>query len=70
MESDGMMMIVSTNTADDGAAALEIDCALSHNVPIVGVDVRYKFEGKIPEKLVGKMTKYGWEWFAKFIDGL
>lgn len=69
-ESDGMMMIVTTNTADDGAAAWEIDCALSHNVPIVGVDIRYKFEGKIPEKLVGKMTRYGWEWFAEFIDGV
>ncbi len=69
-ESDGVMMIVSANTAQDSSAVWQIDCALSNNIPIVGVDVRYKFEGNIPEKLVERMTRYGWEWFAEFINSL
>jgi hypothetical protein len=68
--SDGVIMLVSENTVLDEKAGWEIECALSNNVPIAGVDIRNKFEGKIPEKLVGKMTRYGWEWFAAFIDGL
>jgi len=70
IESDGVMIIVTENTALDDAAAWEIEAALYNNVPIVGIDIRSKSEGKIPEKLVGKMTRYGWEWFAKFINGL
>ncbi len=54
----------------DEAALWEIDCAVSHAVPIVGVDVGQNPDNEIPEKLEGKMTKYGWEWFAWFIDAL
>lgn len=70
IESDGVMIIVSENTALDEAAVWEIEAALYNNVPIVGIDIRNKSEGNIPEKLVGKMTRYGWEWFATFINGL
>lgn len=69
-ESDGMMIIVSAHTELDSIAIWEIDCAISNNVPIVGVDVEKNPEGNIPEILIGKMTRYGWEWFAKFINGL
>ena len=69
-ESDGVMMMVSEDTASDSNAAWEIDCPISNGVPIVGVDIRQDPDGTIPEKLVGKMTRYGWEWFAEFIDGL
>ncbi len=70
IESDGVMIIVSENTKLDDIAAWEIDASLHNNVPIVGIDIRHKSEGKIPEKLVGKMTRYGWEWFAEFINCL
>ena len=69
-ESDGVMIVVSEDTALDSNAAWEIDCALLNSVPIVGVDIRKDLDGTIPDKLVGKMTRYGWEWFAEFIDGL
>lgn len=69
-KSDGVMIMVSEHTAFDSDAAWEIDCALSNTVPLVGVDVRKDFNGNIPKKLVGRMTRYGWEWFAKFIDSL
>jgi len=69
-ESDGVMVIVSRHTALDSLAAWEIDCALSNRVPIVGVDIGKNPDGNIPKKLVGKMTRYGWEWFARFFDGL
>jgi hypothetical protein len=68
--ANGVMMLVSNHTASDACAAWEIDCAVSNDIPIVGVDIRKKCEGAIPTELVGKMTKYGWEWFAAFIDGL
>jgi hypothetical protein len=69
-KSDGVMIMVSEHTALDFGAAWEIECALSNSVPVVGVDIRKYPDGNIPKKLVGKMTRYGWEWFAKFIDGL
>jgi hypothetical protein len=69
-KSDGVMIMVSEHTALDSDATWEIDCALSNTVPIVGVDIRKDPDGNIPKKLVGKMTRYGWEWFAEFIDGL
>lgn len=69
-KSDGVMILVSPQTTTDCYAIWEIDCAVSDNVPIVGVDIS-KYPGvEIPDKLVGKMTKYGWEWFAEFINGL
>jgi len=69
-ESDGVMIIVSKHTTSDSLALWEIDCAVSNTVPVVGVDIGQNPEGNIPKKLVGKMTKYGWEWFAMFFDGL
>ena len=68
--SDGVMMIVSKNTVKDGNALWQIDFAVNNNVPIAGVDIRNNGEGDIPAKLVGKMTKYGWEWFTEFINRL
>jgi len=69
-ESDGVMIMVSQHTAMDSGAAWEIECALANNVSVVGVDIRKKSEGHIPKGLEGKMTRYGWEWFAAFIDEL
>jgi len=67
---DGVMIIVSTQTSHDCIVLWEIDYCLSHNIPVVGVDIRHKSEGPIPRSLVGKMTRFGWEWFAEFFDGL
>lgn len=69
-KSNGVMMLVSDRTAADSDTAWEIDCALSNDVPIVGVDIRKNPHADVPGKLAGKMTKYGWEWFADFIDEL
>ena len=70
LHSDGVMMIVSERTVHDENALWQIDYAAINKVPIVGVDIRQKSEGEIPEKLVGRMTKYGWEWFSEFINCL
>lgn len=67
---EGVMMIVSAQTSKDPLALWEIDCSLSNQIPIVGVDIRRKSEGNIPTNLAGKMTNYGWEWFAEFLNGL
>ncbi len=68
--ADGVMMLVSENTIKDENALWQIDCALENKIPIVGVDVRNRLEGEIPTKLIGKMTRYGWEWFTEFINDL
>ncbi|MCP4669945.1 MAG: hypothetical protein GY857_01445 [Desulfobacula sp.] len=69
-EADGVFMLVSEDTVKDENAVWEIDYAITHNIPIAGVDIRNRFKGKLPEKLVGKMTRYGWEWFAEFINNI
>jgi len=67
---DGVMIIVSVQTSKDPLALWEIDCSISNSIPIVGVDVRRNSKGNIPANLAGKMTRYGWEWFAAFFNGL
>lgn len=67
---DGVMIIVSAETYKDPLALWEIHCSLSNRIPIVGVDVRPKSEGIIPENLEGKIIKFGWEWFAAFFNRL
>ncbi|MBT4876527.1 MAG: hypothetical protein HN978_19660 [Desulfobacula sp.] len=69
-ELDGVMIIVSAQTSNDPLALWEIDCSSSNCIPIVGVDVRRNYEGIIPTNLVGKMTRYVWEWFAEFFNRL
>ena len=67
---DGVMIIVSAQTVKDPLSLYEIDCSLAHRIPIVGVDIRRNSDGIIPTNLEGKMTKFGWEWFAEFFNGL
>lgn len=67
---DGVMIIVSAQTEKDPLSLWEIDCSLAHRIPIVGVDVRRYSDDSIPTNLEGKMTKFGWEWFAEFFNGL
>ena len=69
-KADGVMFIVSEHTSNDSNAIWEIECVQANNIPIVGVDVRRTSEGTLPPHLVGRMMKYGWEWFAEFFDGL
>lgn len=64
------MIMVSEHTAAASGVVWEIECALANHVPVVGVNIRKSSKGDIPKGLEGKMTRYGWEWFAGFIDGL
>lgn len=70
MGVDGVMIIVSAQTLTDPLSLWGIDCAVSNNIPIVGIDIGKHSDDAIPKKLAGKMTKYGWEWFAEFINAL
>ena len=69
-EIDGVMIIVSTHTSTDPLALYQIDCSIANDIPVVGVDVRFKFEGDMPQNLAGKMIKFGWEWFVQFFNRL
>ncbi|MBU0960695.1 MAG: TIR domain-containing protein [Proteobacteria bacterium] len=68
--ANGVMILISAQTSKDSLALWEIDCSLSNKIPIVGVDIRQNSESDIPTKLAEKMTRYGWEWFAEFFNGL
>ena len=64
------MIIVTPNTKKDPLASMEIDFAISKNIPIVGINIDKNQKNIVPDKLKGKMTTYGWEWFAEFINNL
>ena len=68
--ADGVMIIVSDQTSLDPLVLWEIDCAVTNKIPIVGVDIGKNTCDLIPKGLEGKITKFGWEWFSEFIDGL
>lgn len=67
-KADCAMIVVTENTADDQHVNKLITAILELRIPIVGVDMAKRQVVNIPKKLKGKMTKYGWEWFAEFID--
>ena len=69
-DAHGVFILVSEHTAADPHARWQIEKALDLGVPMAGVDIRNRFEGEIPEGLNQRMTRYGWEWFAEFINGL
>lgn len=67
---DGVMMIVSNQTSSDPLALWEIDCSMANKIPIIGVDIGKTTYDSIPKNLERKITKFGWEWFSEFINGL
>ena len=67
---DGVIVIVSSQTSADPLALWVIDSAVANDIPIVGIDIGKHSDDDIPSKLVGKITKYGWEWFAEFFNNL
>jgi hypothetical protein len=67
---DGVMIIVSDQTSSDPLVLWEIDCSVANKIPIVGVDIGKNTYGLIPKGLEKKITRFGWEWFSEFINGL
>ena len=70
VQAGGVMIVVSENTVEDEGVVWEANCAILYRIPMVGVDIRKDTQSKIPEPLVGRLTRYGWEWFAMFINTL
>ena len=70
VEPGDLVITADIPLAADAVAKWEIDCAISYKVPMVGVDIRKNREGDIPAKLIGTMTRFGWEWIADYIDSL
>ncbi|WP_024334842.1 hypothetical protein [Desulfotignum balticum] len=67
---DGVMIIVSDQMSSDPLVLWEIDCSVANKIPLVGVDIGKNTYNLIPKGLERKITKFGWEWFSEFIDGL
>jgi len=69
-KADCAMIVVTENTLEDQRILSLINEILARNLPVVGVDMAKQPGVSIPEKLLGKMTKYGWEWFAEFVNNV
>ena len=69
-DAHGAMVIVTRHTGADPLVLWEIEHADALGLPLVGINVGQTAEEMIPEALRGRMTRYGWEWFAEFINGL
>ncbi|THB79585.1 MAG: hypothetical protein D6B25_01110 [Desulfobulbaceae bacterium] len=67
---DGVMIIVSEQTSDDPVILWEIEFVKAQSIPVIGVDVSPQGDGDVAQKLQIKLTKFGWEWFATFINRL
>ncbi len=66
----GAMFIVTRNSCEDAALVWEMAAAQSRGLAMAGVAVGRGLEGRIPDPLKDRMIRYGWEWFAQFINGL
>jgi len=64
---DGIMIIVSGRTVDSRKARKMIEYAADNKIPIIGVDVRSRDMGSVPDI---KLTKLHWEGLSTFIDSL
>ncbi len=68
---DGVIALLSKNTAEADGQLWEMKCANEERVPMIGVYVDKDKKPPIPEALKGKkVIEWTWDGIAAFIDGL
>lgn len=68
---DGVIALLSRNTASAAGARWEMGCAKDEGVPMIGVHISKDAKGPIPSELSGyKVIEWSWPGIAAFIDGL
>jgi nucleoside 2-deoxyribosyltransferase len=68
---DGVIALLSKNTAKADGAKWEMQCAIEEGVPIIGVHTDSKNKGAIPSELAGKkVIEWSWDGIKKFLDSL
>lgn len=68
---DGVIAILSANTATAEGARWEMKCAREEGIPIVGMQANASKPGAIPAELAGaKMISWTWSSIKSFLDHL
>src|SRR5262245_27050687 len=68
---DGVIALLSWNTATADGQLWEMRCANEEGVPIIGVYIDKYNKPLVPEALIGKQViEWTWDGIAEFIDGL
>lgn len=67
---DGVIALISKNTANAEGAIWEINCALDEDKPVLGIWA-YKDDRATPSAMSGQtLIPWAWDPIAEFIDGL
>ncbi len=68
---DGVLTLISKNTALATGARWEIWCARDEKIPILGIHVSKDIKGPIPPELAGyTVIEWSWQGIANFINRL
>ncbi|MEK5060522.1 hypothetical protein [Paenibacillus sp. FSL H7-0326] len=68
---DGVIALLSKNTALASGALWEIKCAVDEGVPIIGMHIQKDTVYALPKELSGiKVIEWSWEEIKRFIDRL
>ncbi|MGE5400457.1 MAG: hypothetical protein ACM3S2_08645, partial [Ignavibacteriales bacterium] len=68
---DGVIALLSKNTAKADGEKWEMNCANEEKIPMIGVHIHKDDKGAIPSELSGKkVIEWSWEGIKKFIDSL
>ncbi len=68
---DGVIALLSKNTARADGARWEMQCAVEERIPIIGVHTDAKNKGAVPYELNGKrVIEWSWDGITRFLDSL
>jgi hypothetical protein len=68
---DGVVALISRNTANATGARWEMQCADEEGIPMIGVHIHADDKGSIPAELRGyKVIEWSWPSIAAFINSL
>jgi len=68
---DGVIVLLSSNTAKADGAKWEMKCAIEEKVPILGIYIDKNSKPAIPSEMAGKkVIEWTWDGIASFMNGL
>ena len=68
---DGVIALVSSNTANASGARWEMKCAADEGIPMIGVHIFKNDKSPIPSELSGhRVIEWTWKGIESFINGL
>jgi len=68
---DGVIALLSKNTAKADGAKWEMKCAVDEGIPLIGMHIHRDDKGAIPAELSGKkVIEWDWPVIARWLDSL